>query len=111
MAYSEELTARVRVTLAHLANVEEKRMFRGITFMVNGKMCLSVGGKELMCRINPELDNEMLKRPGTRPVVMRGRVYKGYIYVSEAALQTKEELDYWVRLALDYNPIAKASKP
>ncbi len=110
MAYSKELAARVRTELAHLSNVEEKRMFRGITFMVNGKMCVSVGGEELMCRIDPKLDNEVLKRNGTRPVVMKGRIYKGYIYVNDVAVKTKEELDFWVQLALDYNDAAKASK-
>ena len=29
-------------------------MFRGLTFMVNGKMCVSVSGDKLMCRFDPQ---------------------------------------------------------
>ncbi len=38
MAYNEKLADRIRESLAHLSKVEEKKMFRGLTFMVNGKM-------------------------------------------------------------------------
>ncbi len=38
MAYNEKLTNRVKSALAHLQQVEEKKMFRGVTFMVDGKM-------------------------------------------------------------------------
>ncbi len=41
MAYNEKLAIKVRTALAHLSKVEEKKMFRGITFMVNEKMCVS----------------------------------------------------------------------
>ena len=39
-----------------------------------------------------------------------GRVMKGYIFVDVNVLNTKKKLEYWIKLALDYNAIAKASK-
>lgn len=77
MAYNEKLTNRIREALSHLPKVEEKKMFRGVTFMVDDKMCISVGDDEIMCRINPSLHEEALKRKGCRTVKMRGREYKG----------------------------------
>ena len=73
MAYNEKLTNRVRAALAHLSNVEEKRMFRGITFMVNGKMCISVGDDRIMCRIDPDMHEEAIKKAGTRTVTMKDK--------------------------------------
>jgi TfoX/Sxy family transcriptional regulator of competence genes len=110
MAYNEKLTARIRETLAHLPNVEEKRMFRGVTFMVNDKMCISAGDNKIMCRIDPSVHQEALKRKGCETVKMKGREYKGYIYVNEEGIKTKKDLDYWIRLALEFNKIAKSSK-
>ncbi len=55
MAYNEKLADRIREALARLPIVEGKRMFRGITFMVIGKMCVSVSGDEMMCRFDPAL--------------------------------------------------------
>jgi len=39
-------------------------MFRGITFMVDGKVCVSVSGDELMCRIDPEIYDVAIKKKG-----------------------------------------------
>jgi TfoX/Sxy family transcriptional regulator of competence genes len=110
MAYNEKLTARIREALAHLPKVEEKRMFRGVAFMVNDKMCISAGDNKIMCRIDPSIHEEALKRKGCETVKMKGREYKGYVYVSEEGIKTKKDLDYWIQLALEFNKLAKASK-
>jgi TfoX/Sxy family transcriptional regulator of competence genes len=109
MAYNEALTQRVRDALAHLPQVEETKMMRGVLFMVDGKMCVSTGDDELMCRINPALHEQALKRKGVRPVLMKGKEYKGYVYVNQEGMGKKKEFDYWIGLALEYNKIVKAS--
>ena len=109
MAHNEKLVERIRKALSHLPVVEEKRMFSGITFMVNGKMCISVGKDRIMCRIDPSIHEEVIKQKGCRTVKMKGREYKGYVYVNEEEVKTKKRLDYWVELALRFNEIAKAS--
>ena len=110
MAYSEKLANKVRDALSPLTDVEEKKMFSGITFMVDGKMCISVGKDRLMCRIDPEIHDTALQRRGSRTVKMKGREYKGYVYVSEEGLKTKKDFDYWIALSLEFNKKAKASK-
>ena len=110
MAYNEKFTNRLREALADVKGVEEKKMFRGITFMVNDKMCISVGDDEMMCRIDPGLHEEAVEKNGVRTMVMKGREYKGYVYVHEDVVKTKKELNYWVNLALEFNKQAKAAK-
>jgi len=110
MAYNEQLAARLRKALAHLPNVEEKKMFRGLTFMVNDKMCISVSGDRLMCRIDPEIHEEVIKKKGCETVTMGGRQYKGYVYVIKDCVTTKKDFDTWVGLALAFNKKAKSSK-
>ena len=111
MAYNEKLAARIRERLEELGNVEEKKMFRGITFMVNGKMCISVSGpEEIMCRFDPSIQENVIEQNGVREMVMRGKTMKGYVYVNESVLKTKKALNYWVELALEFNGRAKAAK-
>jgi len=110
MAYNEKLTARIREALAHLPKVEEKRMFRGVTFMVNDKMCVTAGDNKIMCRIDPAMHEEVIKKKGCETVKMRGREYRGYVYVSEEGIKTKKDLNYWIQLALEFNKLAKSSK-
>jgi TfoX/Sxy family transcriptional regulator of competence genes len=110
MPYDEKLADRLRETLADIPKVEEKKMFRGVTFMVNGKMCISVSGDELMVRFDPEMQEEVLAKKGVRPMIMKNRTYNGYVYVDKAGLKNKKDFDYWIALALDFNKKAKASK-
>lgn len=110
MAVNEALTRRVRDLLAGTPKVVEKRMFRGITFMVDGKMCVSVGDDRIMCRIDPELHGEAVEKPGCRTVEMGGRPYRGFVYVDEGSLATRKALQAWVSLALEFNSRARASK-
>jgi len=109
MAYNEKLADRLREALMDLPEVEEKKMFRGVTFMVNGKMCISVSGDRLMCRFDPVLHDTVVEKEGVRAMIMKGREYKGFAYVEEEAVKTKKAFDYWVELCLDFNPRAKAS--
>jgi len=109
MAYDEVLAKRVQTALGHVRRIEEKKMFAGLTFMVRGKMCVSVGKDRIMCRIDPAIHDAALDRPGCRSVVMKGRAYRGFVHVGAEAVKTDGDLAYWVGLALDFNQRAKAS--
>src|SRR5579864_4165295 len=82
-----DLADRVRAALAGRVDVHEKKMFGGITFMVRGKMCISAGRGRIMCRIDPAFHQSALERKGCRPVVMKGREYRGFVYVNADALK------------------------
>ena len=111
MAYNEKLANRTReiISLTHKIS-EEKKMFGGLCFMVNDKMCLGVEQERLMVRLDPVLYDEVMEKEGCRPMDFTGKIMKGYVFVDIEALNTKKKLEYWVKLALEYNAIAKVSK-
>ena len=111
MAYNEKLADRVRefISLTHKIT-EEKKMFGGLCFMVNDKMCVGVEKERLMVRLNPGLMEEVMKKEGCKPMDFTGRIMKGYVFVDIEALNTKKKLEYWIKLALDYNKLAKSAK-
>jgi TfoX/Sxy family transcriptional regulator of competence genes len=112
MPYSTKLAERVRTYLERRPDleIEEKQMFRGLAFLVNGKMCVNVSGEDLMCRYDPELELEVAERAGFRPMIMKGKQLRGYCYVSEEGYKSQANFDYWLKLCLDFNEKAKASK-
>lgn len=111
MAYSEKLANMTRQLIASThQNVEEKTMFGGLCFMVNDKMCVGVEKDRLMVRLDPEKYDEVMEKEGCKPMDFTGRVMKGFVFVDADVLTTKMKLDYWVKLALEYNKFAKASK-
>lgn len=110
MTDNEQLRDRVREALGHLEDVVEKTMFGGVCFMVNGKMCMGVSNRGLMCRVGTDRFDEAVERNGARPMMMKDRVMNGYIFVDETGYKSKKDFDYWVKLCLDFNPLAKAAK-
>jgi|KBSSwiStaDraftv2_1062776.scaffolds.fasta_scaffold226395_3 TfoX/Sxy family transcriptional regulator of competence genes len=110
MAANEKLAQRVREALVDVKSVEEKKMFNGICFMVNDKMCVCVSKDELMCRVGPEKFDEALERNGTRMMEHNGRAFTGYVFASEIAYKSKKDFDYWINLCLAFNKDAKSSK-
>lgn len=111
MAYNEQLADRIRLVLQEKnVRYNEKNMFGGICFMVDEKMCLGIVKEELMARVGPHVLEEVLHKPGAKPMDFTGRPMKGYVFVEPAGLDRDEELAYWVQRCLDFNPEAKASK-
>jgi TfoX/Sxy family transcriptional regulator of competence genes len=111
MAYDEKLADRAREIIAEThKNIEEKKMFGGLCFMVNDKMCIGVEQERLMLRIDPEKYNEVIEKEGCRPMDFTGKPMKGFVFVYKNVLQTKKQLHYWIDLALQYNKIARPSK-
>ncbi len=112
MAYSTKLAERIRTYLECIPGIrtEEKEMFSGLAFLVNGKMCINVTGEDLMCRYDPALEEEVAERAGFQPMIMRGKQLRGYCRVSEDGYKSKVNFEYWIMLCLDFNGKAKASK-
>ncbi len=111
MAYNEKLADRIRemISMSH-KRVEEKKMFGGLCFMVNGKMCVGVEQERLMVRLDPERYDEVMQKDGCKPMDFTGKIMKGFVFVDLDALNTTRKLEYWVKLALEFNKKAKVSK-
>jgi TfoX/Sxy family transcriptional regulator of competence genes len=111
MSFNEKLANRTRelIALEH-KKIEEKKMFGGLCFMVNDKMCIGVEKERLMVRLDPARYEEVMEKEGCKPMDFTGKVMKGFVFVDAAVLNTKKKLEYWIRLALDYNKIANLQK-
>jgi len=110
MAYDEKLADRIRERLADLPVTEEKEMMGGLTFMVNDKMCVGIIKDEMMCRIDPEFHDTAVEMSGCRTMDFNKRLMRGYVLIDDHGMRTQGEFEYWINLALEFNPKAKSSK-
>ncbi len=112
MAFDIKLAEKIRKRLDKVTGikVEEKKIFGGLAFMVNDKMCINASGNNLMCRYNRERQKEVEMKKGFLQMVMRGKAMDGYCYVTPDGFETKTDFEYWVKLCLDFNDAAKPSK-
>ncbi|KUI43637.1 RNA methyltransferase [Mycobacterium sp. IS-1590] len=103
MAYDEELAHRIRELLSGQSGVEEKPMFGGLAFLVNGNMAVAASGQGgLMVRVPRDDTAKLLSRAHVAPMVMAGREMRGWLRVSSAGLTTKRQLQPWVTRSVDY---------
>ena len=110
MAYSQSLAQQIRKILAlklppqiFEEELEEKKLFGGLAFMIRGKMVLTVSSRKdelVIVRIGKEMEKQVLPRTGAHTTLMRGRLYHGYI---DLDIEGQKELPYWIDLALSYN--------
>ncbi|MEA1898641.1 MAG: TfoX/Sxy family protein [Bacteroidota bacterium] len=106
MAYDEFLADRISGILdANHISYEKKEMMGGLTFMVNKKMCIGVVKENLMARIDPEVYKMALKKPGCVEMNFTGRPMKGYVFVEPEGTDMETDLEYWIQLCLEYNPM------
>lgn len=111
MAFDEHLADRVRKNLKeNRTSFEEKKMFGGICFLVDGKMCMGVIKDDLMIRIDPNEQKNLLQEKGCRVMDFTHRPMKGFLYVSPEGVDMDTDLDKWVKRCLEFNPKAKSSK-
>jgi TfoX/Sxy family transcriptional regulator of competence genes len=109
MAYDEDLADRIRELIAAERGVEEKRMFGGLAFLINGNMSVAASGRGgLIVRVPPDETEKLLGREHVEPMVMAGREARGWLLIAADGLKTKRQLQSWVTRGVGY---AKGLKP
>lgn len=102
MAYDEHLANRVRELLS-AEHADEKAMFGGLAFLINGNMSVAVSSKGgLMVRVPSEQTATLLERAHVTPMVMGGRDIRGWILVDDEGMRTKAQLSKWVARGVDH---------
>jgi hypothetical protein len=97
VAYDTELVERIRELLAPERGVDEKRMFGGLAFLINGNMAVAASGQGgLLVRVPPDETDKLLDRAHVSPMVMAGREARGWVRVDAEGVKTKRQLQGWV---------------
>ena len=111
MAYSEYLADRVRNSLKeNRVAFGEKKMFGGLCFFVDEKMCTGVFKEDLMVRIDPINEAQYLTDENCRMMDEDTHSMKGFLMINPDGIDMDEDLDIWIKRCLEFNPRAKASK-
>lgn len=102
MAYDEGLAQRMREMLNDVPDLEEKKMFGGIGFLVAGNMACGVNQKDLIVRVGPEAYEDALMEGHTREFDMTGRPMRGWIVVQPDGYDADDDLASWIQRGLKF---------
>ena len=102
MAYDASLAARIRDALARKKNVEEKKMFGGVGFLLNGNMLVGVWKDSLIVRLGPDEGDDALLEPHVKAFDITGRAMKGWVLVEPEGVEDDEQLSDWIQRAVKF---------
>lgn len=102
MVYNEQLADKVRALVLGRKGWTEKKMFGGIAFMLNGKMCCGVVKDDLLVRVGPDHNDEALALPNSRPMDFTGKPMKGFVFVSAKGWSDDMRLKEWVDMGIKF---------
>lgn len=102
MAYDEGLAERLNEQLIHRTDLEVKKMFGGLCFMLSKHMCCGIVGDMLMARVGPKQYEQCLTKPHASEMDFTGKAMKGMIYVAPAGIESDEELLEWITFCTNF---------
>lgn len=102
MAYSESLAERVREIVSRIKGIEEKKMFGGVGFLLNGNMLVGVWKEFLIVRLGPEEGTKALKDKFVIPFDITGKPMKGWVMVVPDGVEDDSQLKKWIQRALKF---------
>jgi len=102
MAYDTDLADRIRELVATERGLDERRMFGGLAFLINGNMSVAASRKGgLMVRVPPAETESLTSDDRVSPMVMAGQPRRGWLYV-EATADEDEWVEEWVTRGVTY---------
>ena len=102
MAFDEGLAQRIREHLVTRNDVNEKKMFGGVGFLLKGNMCVGVWKQSLVVRVGPDAYESALREAGVRQFDITGRAMTGWVLVGPSAIDTDDPLRDWIGRAIKF---------
>lgn len=102
MAFDEDLAARIRDALGRRKGVEEKKMFGGLCFLLNGNLLVGVWKDALIARLGPGGGEAALREPHVRVFDITGKPMRNWVLVAPEAVEEDDQLADWIGRATEF---------
>ena len=102
MAFDLTLAARMRAILARKKGIEERKMFGGVGFLLNGNMLVGVWKDSIIVRLGHDKYDDALVEPHVREFDITGKTMKGWIMVEPEGVKDDGQLKDWIGRATTF---------
>lgn len=96
------LADRIRQVLKAMKRLDEKRMFGGIAFFLNGNIVVGAWKESLIVRLGHEEAEIARKEPYVRDFDITGKPMSGWAMVEPAGLEGDDLLADWIQRAMRF---------
>jgi TfoX/Sxy family transcriptional regulator of competence genes len=102
MPYNKEIENRMNPIIAKWGMTDQKKMFGGVCYLMNGNMIGGIYKDYMILRLGEEAAAEALKQSHVRVFDITGRPMKGWVMVDQDGFRDEAELEAWLIQARDF---------
>jgi TfoX/Sxy family transcriptional regulator of competence genes len=102
MAFDATLAARMRAILARKKDIEERKMFGGAGFLLNGNMLVGVWKDSIIVRLGRDRYDDAPVEPHVREFDITGKPMKAWIVVESVGVKDDDQLNDWIGRATTF---------
>ncbi len=102
MPYSKVIEEKMDQIIGRWKNMEKKKMFGGICYLMEGNMCFGIYKDYLIVRVGVDVAEKKLREKNVRPFDITGKATKGWVMVEEGGWKDQGDLENWLGLGKKY---------
>ncbi len=102
MAYDESLAGRIRDALARKKNIEERKMFGCICFLLHGNALAGVWKDRLIARLGPDEGEAAMRESHVRAFDITGKPMRNWVAVEPQGIEDDDQLAGWIERAVNF---------
>lgn len=102
MAFSQSLASRIRDALARRKNIEERKMFGCLCFLMSGNALAGVWKNSLIARLGPDEGDEALLEAHVRAFDITGKPMRNWVVVEPEGIEDDDQLAGWIERAVKF---------
>jgi TfoX/Sxy family transcriptional regulator of competence genes len=102
MPFDAVIAERIANMVKRRKGFTQKKMFGGVAFLFQAKMCIGLSHDTLIARVGPEMYKTLLKQPFVREFDFTGKPMKGWVMVEPEGYRDDEALRFWIETASQF---------
>ena len=102
MAYNISIEKQIDTLIRSWSNIEKKKMFGGVCYLMRGNMCFGIWQEYLIVRTDSATAQTQLQKEHVRQFDVTGKPMKGWLMVASEAWSTDETMNAWLVMGRDF---------
>ncbi len=102
MAYNTKLEEMIDAAVKRWKDVEKKKMFGGVGYLLKGNMAFGIHKDFLIVRMDKEQGEQSLQNANVKPFDITGKPMAGWVMVKEAGWKSQAGLAKWMGIGKQY---------
>ena len=102
MAYNEKLEEKIDAAVQRWQNVQKKKMFGGVGYLLKGNMAFGIWKDFLIVRMDKDQAGQSLKSANVKPFDITGKPMSGWVMVKETGWKSQAGLAKWMGIGKQF---------